>query len=105
MPLGGEDWEISKSGSTADQQLAFDYIEGLQSPSEELNLAKQFGYLPARISVAKTYVKEAGPAVERARDADPVRASAHARSRHEVQHDLHGSVGRDLECLGEPDQR
>jgi multiple sugar transport system substrate-binding protein len=62
VPLGGEDWEISKSGSTAEQQLAFDYIEGLQSPSEELNLAKQFGYLPARISVAKTYVKEAGPA-------------------------------------------
>ncbi|MGD0198290.1 MAG: extracellular solute-binding protein [Solirubrobacteraceae bacterium] len=62
VPLGGEDWEISKSGSKQAQQLAFDYIEGMQSPSEELNLAEQFGYLPARISVAKEFVKAAGPA-------------------------------------------
>ena len=27
----------------------------------QLKLAKLFGYLPARISVAKTYVKQAGP--------------------------------------------
>jgi multiple sugar transport system substrate-binding protein len=62
VPLGGEDWEISKTGTTAEQQLAFDYIKGMQSTSEELALAKQFGYLPARISVAKKYVKQAGPA-------------------------------------------
>ena len=61
VPLGGEDWEVSKSGNKATQQLAFDYIEGMQSPSEELNLANQFGYLPARESVAKEYVKAAGP--------------------------------------------
>jgi len=62
VPLGGEDWEISKSGTSAEQQLAFEYIEGTQSTSEELSLAKEFGYLPARISVAKKYVKEEGPA-------------------------------------------
>ncbi len=62
VPLGGEDWEISKSGNSTEQQLAFDYIKGMQSSSEELKLAKQFGYLPARISVAKKYVKQAGPA-------------------------------------------
>jgi multiple sugar transport system substrate-binding protein len=61
VPLGGEDWEVSKSGNKATQQLAFEYIEGMQSPSEELNLANQFGYLPARISVAKEFVKAAGP--------------------------------------------
>ncbi len=60
-PLGGEDWQVSKSGSKAEQQLAFDYVEGTQTPSEELNLANQFGYLPARISVAKEFVKAAGP--------------------------------------------
>ena len=35
--------------------------EGMQSPSEELNLANQFGYLPAREAVAKEFVKAAGP--------------------------------------------
>ncbi len=61
VPLGGEDWEISKSGNKADQKLAWEYVEGMQSPSEELNLANQFGYLPARTSVAKEFVKAAGP--------------------------------------------
>jgi multiple sugar transport system substrate-binding protein len=61
VPLGGEDWMISKSGDTATQQMAYEYIRGMQTPSMELKLAKLFGYLPARISVAKTYVKQAGP--------------------------------------------
>ena len=61
VPLGGEDWMISKSGGTAAQQMAFEYIKGMQTPAMELKLAKLFGYLPARISVAKTYVKQAGP--------------------------------------------
>jgi len=61
VPLGGEDWMISKSGDTATQQMAFEYIKGMQTPAMELKLAKLFGYLPARISVAKTYVKQAGP--------------------------------------------
>ena len=61
VPLGGEDWMVSKSGGTDAQQLAFDYIQGIQTPTKELQLAKLFGYLPARISVAKTYVKLAGP--------------------------------------------
>jgi multiple sugar transport system substrate-binding protein len=60
-PLGGEDWQISKSGSKQVQQLAWDYVKGTQSPSEELNLAEQFGYLPARTSVAQEFIKAAGP--------------------------------------------
>jgi multiple sugar transport system substrate-binding protein len=61
VPLGGEDWMIGKSGGSAAEQMSFDYIQGLQTPSEELKLAKLFGYLPGKIAVAKTYVKQAGP--------------------------------------------
>jgi len=62
VPLGGEDWMISKSGGSAAEKAAFEFIEGMQTPAEELNLANQFGYIPARISVAKEFVKAAGPA-------------------------------------------
>jgi multiple sugar transport system substrate-binding protein len=61
VPLGGEDWMISKSGDSATQQMAFEYINGMQTPAMELKMAKLFGYLPAKIAVAKTYVKQAGP--------------------------------------------
>jgi multiple sugar transport system substrate-binding protein len=61
VPLGGEDWMVSKSGDTATQQMAFEYIKGMQVPSMELKLAKLFGYLPGKVAVAKTYVKQAGP--------------------------------------------
>jgi multiple sugar transport system substrate-binding protein len=61
VPLGGEDWMISKSGGTAAQQLAFEYIKGTQTPAMELKLAKLFGYLPGKIAVAKKYLKQAGP--------------------------------------------
>ncbi len=61
VPLGGEDWMISKSGSTEAQQMAFEYIKGMQSPAMELQLAKLFGYLPGKIAVAKKYLQQAGP--------------------------------------------
>ena len=61
VPLGGEDWMISKSGDSAAQQMAFEYIQGMQSPAMELKLAKLFGYLPGKIAVAKKYVQQAGP--------------------------------------------
>jgi multiple sugar transport system substrate-binding protein len=61
VPLGGEDWMIGKSGGSQAEQMSFDYIQGLQTPTEELKLAKLFGYLPGKIAVAKTYVKQAGP--------------------------------------------
>jgi len=38
VPLGGEDWMVGASGGTAAQQLAFDYIEGMQSDSTENTL-------------------------------------------------------------------
>ena len=61
VPLGGEDWMVSKSGGTEAQQMAFAYINGMQTAAMELKLAKLFGYLPAKMTVAKTYVKQAGP--------------------------------------------
>jgi multiple sugar transport system substrate-binding protein len=61
VPLGGEDWMVSKSGDSATQQMAFEYIKGMQTPGMELKLAKLFGYLPGKVAVAKTYVKQAGP--------------------------------------------
>jgi multiple sugar transport system substrate-binding protein len=62
VPLGGEDWMISKSGDKETQQMAFEYIKGMQTPAMELKLAKLFGYLPPKVTVAKVYVKQAGPA-------------------------------------------
>ena len=61
VPLGGEDWMISNSAGSAAQQLAFEYIKGMQTPAQELKLAKAFGYLPGKIAVAKTYLKQVGP--------------------------------------------
>ena len=61
VPLGGEDWMVSNSAGSAAQQLAFEYIKGMQTPAQELKLAKAFGYLPGKIAVAKTYLKQVGP--------------------------------------------
>ena len=61
VPLGGEDWMISKSGDSETQQMAFEYIKGMQTPAMQLKLAKLFGYLPGKIAVAKKYVQQAGP--------------------------------------------
>ncbi|HTW10032.1 MAG TPA: extracellular solute-binding protein [Acidimicrobiales bacterium] len=60
VPLGGEDWMIGNSGGSAAQQMAFQWIQGMQTPTQELALAKLFGYLPPKEAVAKTYVKEEG---------------------------------------------
>ena len=61
VPLGGEDWMIGNSGGSAAQQMAFQWIQGMQTPSMELALAKLFGYLPPKPAVANAYLKQAGP--------------------------------------------
>jgi multiple sugar transport system substrate-binding protein len=61
VPLGGEDWMVSKSGGSASEQAAFEYIQGMQTPAMELKLAKLFGYLPPKPNVANAYLKVAGP--------------------------------------------
>jgi len=61
VPLGGEDWMVSKSGGSEAQQLAFEYVKGMQTPAMQLKMAKLFGYLPGKIAVAKKYVQQVGP--------------------------------------------
>ena len=95
VPLGGEDWMVSKSGGSDAQQMAFEYIKGMQTPAMELKLAKLFGYLPAKPAVANIYLKQAGPEWACLHQPDPVRASAHARPGREVPEDLPGGVDRD----------
>lgn len=60
-PLGGEDFMVSNSGTKAEQDMAAQFIFGLQKPSEELAMAKVFGYMPPKPAVAKTFIKTAGP--------------------------------------------
>lgn len=60
-PLGGEDYMVSDSGTKAEQDMAFQFVEGLQKPSVELTMAKAFGYMPPRPSLVKTFLKMAGP--------------------------------------------
>jgi len=61
VPLGGEDWMISKSGTTAQQQMAFQFVEGTQTPAQMLTFAKGFGYMPSKPSVAAAFLKSSGP--------------------------------------------
>ena len=61
VPLGGEDWMISKSGSSAQQQMAYQFIKGTQTNAQMLSFAKSFGYMPAKPSVATAFLKTAGP--------------------------------------------
>jgi multiple sugar transport system substrate-binding protein len=61
VPLGGEDWMVGNSGSSAQQQMAWEFIQGMQSPSVMLPMVKAFGYLPAKPAVTKTFLATAGP--------------------------------------------
>jgi multiple sugar transport system substrate-binding protein len=61
VPLGGEDWMISKSGTSAEQQMAYQFVAGTQAPAQMLTFAKAFGYMPAKPAVAAAFLKTAGP--------------------------------------------
>ena len=60
-PLGGEDFMVSNSGTKAQQEMSFKFIQGLQKPSQELYMARVVGYMPPKPSVAKVFIKQAGP--------------------------------------------
>ena len=98
VPLGGEDWMVSKSGGSDAQQMAFEYIQGMQTPAMELKLAKLFGYLPAEARRGEDLPEAGRPRVGGLRQPDAVRASAHARPGREVPEDLPGGVDRDPGC-------
>ena len=59
-PLGGETWNIGKSGSAQQQTQAWDWIKGTQTPTEMSYFAKESYYLPTKQSVLNTYVNQ-GP--------------------------------------------
>ncbi len=62
VPLGGEDWMVSKSGGTAAQQAAFEYIQGMQTPGDGVAAREA-----VRLSAGQArrgedaYLKQAGP--------------------------------------------
>ena len=95
VPLGGEDWMISKSGGTAAQQMAFEYINGMQTPAKGV-AAREAVRLSTGQDRRGEDVPEAGrPRVDGLRQPNSVRASTHARLGREVSEDLPGSVDRD----------
>ncbi len=61
VPLGGEDWAVGASGSTAEQRMAWQFIDGMQQPTAMLQMVKGFGYLPAKQAIARQYLKASGP--------------------------------------------
>jgi multiple sugar transport system substrate-binding protein len=56
-PLGGETWNLGKSGSSAQQSAAWDWIKGTQTPAEMSYFSKESYYLPTIKSVLDQYTK------------------------------------------------
>jgi multiple sugar transport system substrate-binding protein len=56
-PLGGETWNISTSGSSAQQNMAWEWLQGLQTPSVMSHITNLMYYLPTKTSVLSQYLK------------------------------------------------
>jgi multiple sugar transport system substrate-binding protein len=56
-PLGGETWNLGKSGSSAQQTAAWNWIKGTQTPAEMTYFSKESYYLPTKKSVLDQYTK------------------------------------------------
>jgi len=56
-PLGGETTDIGAGGSTAQQQAAWEWIEGLQQPATMAQIASMMYYLPTKPAVVQQYLK------------------------------------------------
>jgi multiple sugar transport system substrate-binding protein len=59
-PLGGETMDIGAGGSSAQQQAAWQYIEGEQSPATMIHLTSMMYYLPTRPAIIQQYL-QGGP--------------------------------------------
>ena len=57
VPLGGETWNIGNSGSTQQQQAAWEWIEGTQTPSAMTHFTSLMYYLPTKPSITAQYLK------------------------------------------------
>jgi multiple sugar transport system substrate-binding protein len=56
-PLGGETMDIGAGGSAAQQQAAWEWIEGLQQPATMTRIASMMYYLPTKPAVVQQYLK------------------------------------------------
>ncbi len=56
-PLGGETWNIGNSGSSQQQNLAWEWIKGMQSPSVMSHVTSLMYYLPTKPAVISSYLK------------------------------------------------
>ncbi len=59
-PLGGETIDIGAGGSAAQQQAAWEWVEGLQQPATMKAIASQMYYLPSKPAVIRQYL-QGGP--------------------------------------------
>jgi multiple sugar transport system substrate-binding protein len=59
-PLGGETMDIGAGGSSAQQQAAWEWIEGLQQPATMKQVASMMYYLPTKTAVIQQYL-QGGP--------------------------------------------
>lgn len=59
-PLGGETLDIGAGGSSAQQQAAWEWIQGMQQPATMEHVASLMYYLPSKPSVIEQYL-QGGP--------------------------------------------
>jgi multiple sugar transport system substrate-binding protein len=59
-PLGGETIDVGAGGSSAQQQAAWEWIEGLQQPATMEQVASMMYYLPTKTAVIQQYL-QGGP--------------------------------------------
>jgi multiple sugar transport system substrate-binding protein len=56
-PLGGETMDIGAGGSSAQQQAAWEWIEGMQQPATMEYVTSLMHYLPSKPAVIQQYLK------------------------------------------------
>jgi multiple sugar transport system substrate-binding protein len=59
-PLGGETMDIGAGGSSAQQQAAWEWIEGMQQPATMIHVTSMMYYLPTKPAVIQQYL-QGGP--------------------------------------------
>jgi multiple sugar transport system substrate-binding protein len=56
-PLGGETMDIGSDGSAAQQQAAWEWVQGMQNPASMQHVTSQMFYLPTKPAVVTQYLK------------------------------------------------
>jgi multiple sugar transport system substrate-binding protein len=56
-PLGGETMDVGAGGSSAQQQAAWQWIEGMQQPSTMIHVTSMMYYLPTKPAIIQQYLK------------------------------------------------